>query len=71
MSLINREKLYIKEELLLEKFIYEYKNGEFSIMYVFKMNPTLTGRVFTMDTNPQSNIESELINIINNWEYIE
>ena len=71
MPLINREKLYIKEGLLLEKFIYEYKNGEFSIMYIFKLNPTLTGRVFAMDSNPQSDIEREIINIVSNWEYIE
>ena len=40
-------------------------------MYVFKLNPTLTGRVFAMDSNPQSDVEREIINIVSNWEYIE
>ena len=68
--LIEREKLHIKDELLAEKVIFDLGNGSYCTMYWLKFSNKLAGRVYTVDTTPQSEGEREIINIVSTWEYM-
>ena len=70
-TLVSREQLHIKEGLLTDKVVVNLSNGPYCIMYCFNISKTMIGRIYSIDTNPNSEVEREFISMLVNWEYLD